>query len=100
LVLTSLVNQARTTLRIQYNRGMEKHGRLAAIWTTWRSPGATPKYKVLFFDDALDGNPQERFRVGEDGLRYCLESEYGVEPSTVDSIFRELARNGEADITI
>jgi len=74
--------------------------RLVVLCTTWKSPGATPKYKTLFFRDTADGNPEEKFRVGDEGLRCCLENEYGLEPSAVDSIFRELAKGGEAEISI
>jgi len=85
---------------LQYHMKMNKHGRLEVICTTWKSSGATPKYKVLFFDSARDGNPEERFRVGEEGLRQCLETECGVEPAIVDSVLRELARNGTAEVRI
>jgi len=74
--------------------------RLIVFCTTWKSPGATPKYKVLLFDGLVDGNPEERFRVGDEGLRYWLEAEYGLEPGVVDSIFRELASSGEAEVSI
>jgi hypothetical protein len=70
------------------------------LCTTWKSPGATPKYKVLLFNGLVDGHPAEKFRVGNEGLRYCLEAEYGLEPGVVDSIFRELASSGEAEAWI
>lgn len=74
--------------------------RIVVFCTTWKSRGATPKYKVLLFNGSVDGNPEEKGRVGDEGLRYSLEAEYELEPSVVDSIFRELAKSGEAEITI
>jgi hypothetical protein len=74
--------------------------RLVIFCTTWKSLGATPKYRVLLFNGLEVGNPEEKFRVGNEGLRYCLEAEYGLEPSVVDSILRELVSSGEADVSI
>ncbi|HEX4785662.1 MAG TPA: hypothetical protein VH350_15070 [Candidatus Sulfotelmatobacter sp.] len=74
--------------------------RLAVFSTTWKSRGATPKYKVLLFNALADGNPEERFRVGDEGLRYCLESEYALGPDVVDSIFRQLVSSGEAEVSV
>jgi hypothetical protein len=77
---------------------MEK--RLAVFCTTWKSCGATPKYKVLLFDGLMDGNPEEKFRVGDEGLRHCLEAEYGLDSGVADSISRKLADSGEAEVSI
>ena len=79
---------------------MERNGHLAVFDTTRDSLGATRKYKVLFFDGAVDGNPDEKFRVGPDGLRECLEDGYGVDPRMVDILLCDLYRTGEASVTI
>jgi hypothetical protein len=49
----------------------------------------TPQYIIGVFHGARDGNPEKKFRVGDDGLRNCLE-EYGLDPAVVDDIFRLL----------
>jgi hypothetical protein len=54
----------------------------------------------MLFNIQADGNPAPKFRVGDEGLRYCLEAEYGLEPGLVDSIFRELVSSGEAEVSI
>jgi hypothetical protein len=59
-----------------------------------------PEVQGLLFNGLEVGNPEEKFRVGNEGLRYCLEAEYGLEPSVVDSILRELVSSGEADVSI
>jgi hypothetical protein len=74
--------------------------RLVVLCATWKSPGATPKYRVLLFGGLADGQPEEKFRVGDEGLRYCLEAEYGLEPVVIDSLFRDLVNSGEAEALI
>jgi hypothetical protein len=70
--------------------------RIAVFCTTWKSPGATPKYEIRLFRGYVDGNPDKIFRVGDEGLRDYLGTEYGLDADVVDSIFRELAGCGEA----
>lgn len=74
--------------------------RLEVVCTTWKSVGATPHYKVLVFDSLVDGNPREEPRVGDEDLKYCLDADYGLGPDVVDSIFRELASSGHAEVWI
>jgi hypothetical protein len=67
---------------------------------TLNSPDATPKYKVLVSPGDADGNPDERLRVGDDGLRFCLEQEYGIKGITVASLISEAKNTGEASLTL
>ena len=63
--------------------------RLEVLRIIRKSPGVAPQYSIGVFRGARDGNPEKKFRVGDDDLRNCLE-EYGLDPSVVDDIFRQL----------
>jgi len=63
--------------------------RLEVLCTIRKAPGVTPEYDIRVFCGDRDGNPEKRFRVGDDYLRDCLE-EYGLDPSVVDGIFHDL----------
>ena len=70
--------------------------RLEVLCTSRKSPGANPQYSILVFRGAWDGNPEKKFRAGDDDLRDCLE-EYGLEPSVVDDIFCQLKNADSAE---
>ena len=63
--------------------------RLEVLCTTRKAPGVTSRYIISVFRGDRDGNPEKKSRVGDDGLRNCLE-EYGLDPSVVDDILRDL----------
>jgi hypothetical protein len=74
--------------------------RLVVFCTNWKSPGATPRYEIQLFRGRADGNPEKTSKVGDEGLKDYLESEYGLDPKRVDSTFRKLATSGEAETWI
>jgi len=63
--------------------------RLEVLCTTQKASGVTPQYSICVFHGDRDGNPEKKFRIGDDDLRNCLE-EYGLDPSVIDDMLREL----------
>jgi hypothetical protein len=74
--------------------------RIAVFCSTWKSPAATRGFVIERFRGHVDGNPERTVRVGNEELRSYLETEYGLDPEAVDSIFRKLASSGEAEVWI